>query len=52
MEGFLYANTGDFVESCTAIVEHFNGALELVRWRKQEETVTKTDRRREANAHE
>ncbi len=30
--GFLYVNTGDFVESCTAIVEHFNGSLELVRW--------------------
>lgn len=52
MEGFLYVNTGDFVESCTAIVEHFNGTLELVHWRKQEETVIKTNRRREANAHE
>lgn len=36
IEGFLYVNTGDFVESCTAIVEHFNGELELVRWKKQE----------------
>jgi len=36
MEGFLYVNTGDFVESCTAIVEHRNGSLELVRWRKAE----------------
>ena len=34
--GFLYVNTGDFVESCTAIVEHFNGALELVNWQKAE----------------
>ena len=32
MNGFLYINTGDFVESCTAIVEHFNGDLELVTW--------------------
>jgi UDP-2,3-diacylglucosamine pyrophosphatase LpxH len=31
---FLYINTGDFVESCTAIVEHFNGTLELVKWDK------------------
>ncbi len=30
--GFLYVNTGDFVESCTAIVEHTNGTLELIRW--------------------
>lgn len=33
---FLYVNTGDFVESCTAIVEHFNGSLELVRWQKNQ----------------
>jgi hypothetical protein len=26
-------NTGDFVESCTAIVEHFDGTLQLVRWK-------------------
>lgn len=34
IDGFLYINTGDFVESCTAIVEHANGALELVKWHK------------------
>lgn len=34
--GFLYVNTGDFVESCTAIVEYNNGTLELVNWRKSE----------------
>lgn len=34
MEGFMYVNTGDFVESCTAIVEHFDGRLELVEWRQ------------------
>ena len=32
MDGFLYVNTGDFVESCTAIVEHDCGRLELIRW--------------------
>ncbi len=36
ISGFLYVNTGDFVESCSAIVEHFDGTLELVRWQKQE----------------
>lgn len=51
MEGFLYINTGDFVESCTAIVEHFNGRLELVRWVKTEETVL-ADERFEAHVHE
>jgi UDP-2,3-diacylglucosamine pyrophosphatase LpxH len=33
---FLYVNIGDFVASCTAIVEHSNGTLELVRWQKAE----------------
>jgi len=27
-----YLNTGDWVESCTAIVEHHDGKLELIRW--------------------
>lgn len=30
--GVAYVNTGDWVESCTAIVEHYDGRLELVRW--------------------
>lgn len=34
IDAFLYINTGDFVESCTAIVEHFDGQLELVNWNK------------------
>jgi len=32
MEGVLYCNDGDWVESCTALVEHANGTLEIVRW--------------------
>jgi UDP-2,3-diacylglucosamine pyrophosphatase LpxH len=31
-EGILYCNSGDWVESCTALVEQFDGRLELVRW--------------------
>ena len=30
--GVTYINTGDFVESCTAVVEHFDGRLEIVEW--------------------
>ena len=33
MGAFTYINTGDFVESCTAIVEHESGDLELIHWR-------------------
>ncbi len=36
IEGFWYVNTGDFVESCTAIVEHYDGRLELIKWQLQE----------------
>ena len=28
----LYANCGDWVENCTALVEHLDGRLEIVRW--------------------
>ena len=30
--GVLYCNDGDWVESCTALVEHFDGRLEILRW--------------------
>lgn len=42
LDGFLYVNTGDFVESCSAVVEHHDGRLELVRWQKshQQETMS------------
>ena len=32
MNGVLYCNDGDWVESCTALVEHRNGQLEIVNW--------------------
>ncbi len=32
VEGVLYLNTGDWVESCTALVEHHDGRLELLDW--------------------
>jgi len=31
-DDFLYVNTGDWVESCTAVVEHHDGRLEVVHW--------------------
>ena len=33
VSGLLYINCGDWVDSCTAIVEHFDGRLELIEWR-------------------
>ena len=32
INGILYVNDGDWVESCTALVEHQDGRLELLRW--------------------
>jgi UDP-2,3-diacylglucosamine pyrophosphatase LpxH len=32
IDGVLYVNCGDWVDSCTAIVEHFDGRLELIEW--------------------
>ncbi len=41
--GLVYCNDGDWVESCTALVERADGALELLTWRPQR-------RRRSASA--
>ena len=32
IDGTLYCNDGDWVESRTALVEHFDGRLELLHW--------------------
>ena len=32
VDDILYCNDGDWVESCTALVEHFDGTLEILRW--------------------
>jgi UDP-2,3-diacylglucosamine pyrophosphatase LpxH len=32
-DGLVYINCGDWVDSCTAVVEHSDGRMELVAWR-------------------
>jgi len=39
IENFQYINTGDFVESCTAIVENHDGSMELIYWGQQMEAA-------------
>lgn len=34
VDGIRYINCGDWVDSCTAIVEHLDGRMELVCWRQ------------------
>ncbi len=36
VDGALYANDGDWVDSCTALVEHADGRLEILRWDRAE----------------
>jgi UDP-2,3-diacylglucosamine pyrophosphatase LpxH len=32
IDGIEYINDGDWVESCTALVEHADGRLEILEW--------------------
>ena len=32
IDSILYANSGDWIESCTGLVEHFDGRMELLHW--------------------
>lgn len=32
MDGITYINCGDWVDSCTAVVEHPDGSMELIQW--------------------
>jgi len=34
-----YCNDGDWVESCTALVEHFDGSLEIIDWPAVQSTI-------------
>ena len=33
--GIRYVNCGDWVESCTAVVEHLDGRFEIIRWTRK-----------------
>jgi len=39
VNGVLYCNSGDWVESCTALVEHGDGRMEILRWATASETA-------------
>lgn len=42
IDGITYVNCGDWVDSCTAIVEHLDGRLQLVEWRLAARTLAAT----------
>ena len=39
IDGITYCNDGDWVESCTALVEHFDGRLEILNWAKMRGSI-------------
>jgi UDP-2,3-diacylglucosamine pyrophosphatase LpxH len=39
INGVMYMNDGDWVESCTALVEHHSGTWEIVTWTKEKDDV-------------
>lgn len=39
IEGLQYMNCGDWVESCTALVEHLDGRWEIIRWNEQDSVL-------------
>jgi UDP-2,3-diacylglucosamine pyrophosphatase LpxH len=43
IDGIIYMNDGDWVESCTALVEHWDGQWEIVIWTKETDSVDTSD---------
>jgi UDP-2,3-diacylglucosamine pyrophosphatase LpxH len=43
INGIHYLNDGDWVESCTALVEHFSGRFEIIKWRASVEPAVASD---------
>jgi UDP-2,3-diacylglucosamine pyrophosphatase LpxH len=41
VDGVLYLNDGDWVEHCTALVEHLDGTLELLHWSDRREALAR-----------
>jgi UDP-2,3-diacylglucosamine pyrophosphatase LpxH len=41
IDGIAYCNDGDWVESCTALVEDFQGRLSLLRWTERVEVLVR-----------
>jgi UDP-2,3-diacylglucosamine pyrophosphatase LpxH len=40
IDGVRYMNDGDWVESCTALVEHHDGRWEIITWTKEKDNET------------
>ena len=47
IDGVVYCNDGDWVESCTALVEHIDGRLEIIHWTPEGHQLTHAKKRNE-----
>jgi UDP-2,3-diacylglucosamine pyrophosphatase LpxH len=45
MNGIAYVNCGDWVESCTGVIEHFDGRFEIIDWTGEERKLLPAPRR-------
>lgn len=52
VDGLTYINCGDWVDSCTAIVEHLDGRLELIEWLRAPHLKAPTADTRESAAED
>ena len=43
IDGIVYMNDGDWVESLTALVENWDGTWEIVHWTKEKDDDVDTD---------
>jgi UDP-2,3-diacylglucosamine pyrophosphatase LpxH len=48
VDGIIYCNDGDWVESCSALVEHNTGELELVLWHESQAHLAEEETNRRA----
>ncbi len=49
--GVLYCNDGDWVESCSALVEHMDGRLEIVHWHHAQHQMANLAPKQASPAH-
>jgi UDP-2,3-diacylglucosamine pyrophosphatase LpxH len=42
--GITYVNCGDWIESCTAVAEHYDGRLEIITWMQSDDAPERTAR--------
>jgi UDP-2,3-diacylglucosamine pyrophosphatase LpxH len=50
IDGVLYCNSGDWVDSCSALVEHADGRMEVLRWIEMQEQLQRTSQESAAAA--